>query len=205
MERAHDTSGSDAASAPVHPATTEDVAYMIREAADRLESSHAGNEQALTGVARGLRRLAETLRDESASELMAQVERIASEGPSTLITGSVIAGFAVEEGIGPQGAAPATELPAAASLLSDIAASLAATSDDTADVHPVPLVLAAASIAWLLAQPRIGQAADGGMRLPPRPEHHLPASSAVAPGGLGYFMTLSREEGEEIDWGSRNA
>src|SRR5690606_24665982 len=87
--------------------------------------------------------------------------------------------------------------------------------------HPPPLALAAVSIAWLLAQPETPEesADTAGPAGPDKDAAHTatpsgePAVSqdpvhpapAVAPGGLGYLMTLSHEEEEQIEWGSKSA
>lgn len=206
-------------------ARTAQVAGVIRSAADRLTSSGSGVEpEALAQIAAGLRGFADTLEEDTANVLVEAVGKIARANPSNFLAGSVMAGLALEqvEPGSPEGAAPrpgAGFVEQALNLLRNSLEGQAESDIAGAGRHPLPLALAAVSIAWLLAQPEpieeqqaepVGSDGDSAFPGPPPavpagPQDPVHPHPAVAPGGLGYLMTLSHEEEEQIEWGSKSA
>lgn len=195
---------------------TAEVASMIRSAADRLTASKDAADKDVVEIANYLRGFADSLEDEAAAALVDAVGRIALARPSSLLAGSVMAGLAIEQQAG-EGTGPAHGSDDGAAFLEQALALFrdsleGKTHGEIADAgqHPLPLALAAVSIAWLLAR-QVGEEArpqppaaeeEAGAHAKPRPEPHRDA--AVAPGGLGYLMTLSDSEEEQIEWGSKD-
>lgn len=194
---------------------TAEVASVIRNAADRLTASHGtGEAEAVDQIARCLRDFADSLEDEAANTLVDAVGRIARAKPSTFLAGSVMAGLALEQAGAGDDHAPAPDdgagfLEEALSLFRDSLEGKAHGEIGETGQHPLPLALAAVSIAWLLAR-QAGEEAGGqpppaeGTAAGAQPRAQPHREAAVAPGGLGYLMTLSDEEEENIEWGSKD-
>lgn len=196
---------------------TAEVASMIRSAADRLTASpEAAGSQDVAEIAEYLKGFADSLEDEAAATLVKTVSRIALSRPSSFLAGSVMAGLAIEQhageaaGVDHGSDSGAAFLEQALALFRDSLEGKTQGEIADAGQHPLPLALAAVSIAWLLARPAgeeaRGQPQEAGedvaaQATKPHPEANRDAA-AVAPGGLGYLMTLSDSEEEEIDWGS---
>lgn len=203
---------------------TAEVASMIRSAADRLTAcQEADGGKDVAEIAEYLKGFADSLEDEAAATLVKTVSRIALSRPSSFLAGSVMAGLAIEQqagetpgvnhgvnhGVDHGGDSGSAFLEQALALFRDSLEGKTQGEIADAGEHPLPLALAAVSIAWLLARPA-GEEARGqspeedekaATQAKTRPEASRDAA-AVAPGGLGYLMTLSDSEEEEIDWGS---
>lgn len=196
---------------------TAEVASMIRSAADRLTAStEAAGSKDLAEIAEYLRGFADSLEDEAAATLVKTVGRIALSRPSSFLAGSVMAGLAIEQqstevaGADHASDGGAAFLEQALALFRDSLEGKTQGEIADAGQHPLPLALAAVSVAWLLARPAGEEArtqppeAGQEAAAPGQPRPNTQRDAAVAPGGLGYLMTLSDSEEEQIEWGSKD-